>query len=131
MFRLGNKTGKIGEGTACVFLMKQGYTIVDRNYWKKWGEIDIVAEKRGITHFVEVKAVSREGLGDVAHETGDYRPEENVHPRKVERMRRVIQTYLAENGLENSPNWQFDVVSVYLDHCSRQAKVFLLENVIL
>ena len=37
--------GKIGEDTACKFLMKHGYQILTRNYWKKWGEIDIVAKK--------------------------------------------------------------------------------------
>ena len=51
--------GKIGEETACKFLMKHGYQIVLRNYWKKWGEIDIVAKKDKTTHFVEVKTVSK------------------------------------------------------------------------
>ncbi|MBI4691919.1 MAG: YraN family protein [Candidatus Terrybacteria bacterium] len=38
------KIGEIGENTACKFLMKQGFIIKDRNYRKKWGEIDIIAQ---------------------------------------------------------------------------------------
>lgn len=48
--------GNIGEDLACVFLIKIGFTIIDRNYLKKWGEIDIVAKKNNIFHFIEVKS---------------------------------------------------------------------------
>ncbi len=51
--------GKIGEDCACKYLQKLGYKIVDRNYLKKWGEIDIVAQKDKKLHFVEVKSVSQ------------------------------------------------------------------------
>ena len=39
------KIGELGENIAVKFLVKQGFFILDRNYTKKWGEIDIVAEK--------------------------------------------------------------------------------------
>lgn len=130
MFKLGSKVGRIGEDTACVFLMKRGFSIVDRNYWKKWGEIDIVAERDGVTRFIEVKSVSRESLDDVSDETG-HRPEDNVHPMKLKRMRRVIQTYLAEKGIGEEGRWQSDVAAVYLDHANKKAKVRLVENVLL
>ena len=39
------KIGEIGENVAVKFLMKHDFLILDRNYTKKWGEIDIVAEK--------------------------------------------------------------------------------------
>ena len=56
------KIGEIGENVAAKFLMKHGFAILDRNYTKKWGEIDIVAEKDNLLHFVEVKSVVREGV---------------------------------------------------------------------
>lgn len=130
MFKLGSEVGRIGEDTACEFLKKQGFEIVDRNYWRKWGEIDIVAQNKGKLHFVEVKSVTRSDLADVSHETG-FRPEENVHPEKMKRLSRVIQTYLAEKGIAESGNWQFDVITVYLNMAKKQAKVFRYENVIL
>ena len=39
------KIGKIGEDIAAKFLMKHGFSVLDRNYTKKWGEIDIIAQK--------------------------------------------------------------------------------------
>ena len=121
--------GRIGEDVACKFLMKQGFSIVERNYWKKWGEIDIIAQKSNTWHFVEVKTVRRENLVDVSHETDEYSPEENVHPQKLKRLHRTIQTYLLEKDIEDE--WQLDVLAVFLDLEKKQARCRMTENVIL
>jgi putative endonuclease len=120
------KIGQIGENMACKFLEKHGFEILDRNYRKKWGEIDIVAKKDGILRFVEVKAVSH----NVIHET-DYRPEENVHPWKMKRLHRAIQTYLLEKKVSDETEWQLDILAVFLDLSARKAKFRFTENVIL
>ena len=52
------KTGNLGEELTASFLEGKGYKIIERNYRKKWGEIDIVAELDGVLHFVEVKALT-------------------------------------------------------------------------
>jgi len=39
------RIGELGEGVACEFLVRHGYSILERNYTKKWGEIDIIAQK--------------------------------------------------------------------------------------
>ena len=122
--------GELGENIACRFLKEKGFEILGRNYRKKWGEIDIIAKKSGIIHFVEVNTVSRENLQNFSRETDNYRPEENVHPWKLKRLGRAIQTYLAENNLENT-DWKFDVAAVYLDLPRKEAKVYMLEDVIL
>jgi len=125
-----NEVGKIGEETACVFLVKRGFQIIEQNYWKKWGEIDIVAKNKDILHFVEVKTVSRENLRSVPCETIDeYRPEENVHPKKLERLSRTIQTYLLEKNYEG--DWQFGVIAVFLDVKNREAKCRFIEDVVI
>lgn len=124
------RIGEIGEGVACRFLMKQGFSITERNYWKKWGEIDVIAQKGKTLHFIEVKTVSRENLQKVTREMDDYQPEENVHPQKLKRLSRTVQTYLLEKGLEDAP-WQFDVLAVFLDERNKQAKVRVTEDVIL
>lgn len=122
--------GRIGEETACKFLMKQGFEVIDRNYLKKWGEIDIIAKKSGIIHFVEVKTVSRENIRGVSQETLDeYRPEENVHPQKLLRLSRTMQSYLIEKKIEG--DWQLDVISVFLDVKNREARCQYIENVII
>ena len=48
--------GNIAENKAVEFLEDSGYEIVDRNFYTKFGEIDIIAEKDDILHFVEVKS---------------------------------------------------------------------------
>jgi putative endonuclease len=125
------RIGRIGEDTACRFLVKRGFEIIEQNYRRKWGEIDVVARKGGLVHFVEVKTVTRNHLREVTRESGSdgYRPEENVHPWKLKRLHRAIQTYLADRNLEDA-DWQLDVVVVYLDLVHREAKVELIENVI-
>jgi len=125
-----NEVGRIGEETACMFLMKRGFSIVEQNYWKKWGEIDIIAKNKGKLHFIEVKTVSRENVRDVSRETIDeYRPEENIHQKKLERLSRTIQTYLLEKDYEDE--WQFDVVAVFLDIKNREAKCRYIEDIII
>ncbi len=58
------KVGSLGEELVVKFLMKRGYTILDRNYRKPWGELDIVAKEKKKIHFVEVKAMSQEIVSD-------------------------------------------------------------------
>ena len=118
------KIGDIGEEVVCKYLETKGFRVLERNYLRKWGEIDIVAEKGQLLSFIEVKSVSREpGKG--------YRPEENMHPAKLKRLHRVIQTYLLDRKVPDSREWRVDVACVYLDFSTRKAKVEMLENVIL
>jgi len=125
------KIGQLGEDIACRFLMKHNFSILERNYTKKWGEIDIIAEKQGKVYFVEVKSVSCVTLPDFKDEnTFIKRPEENMHPWKMKRLSRTIQTYLIHKRIRNTP-WQFDLLLVYLDLKDRKARVRTLENVIL
>ncbi len=139
------KLGNLGEDIACKYLIGKGYTILDRNYLKKFGELDIVAKKQGIIHFVEVKSVSRppermednssiragENLDTVSSETESYRPEDNLHTWKLQRLSNTIQTYLAERGVSDETVWQFDVIIVYINKKDLISKVSLMENVIL
>ncbi len=124
-----NEVGKLGEDLAAEFLLKRGFAILDRNYRKRYGEIDIVCRKgQGMYRFIEVKSVSWETRKPVPH--GTYRPEDNVHARKVNRLRNVIQAYLFSKGLEEA-DWQFDILAVYLDRKMHNAKMRHIENIIL
>ena len=124
------RIGQVGEDVACRFLVKHGFSLVERNYQKKWGEIDIIARKGKILHFVEVKTVSRENVKELKEEVDSFEPEENVHPKKLKRMSRIIQTYLIEKNIEEG-KWQFDVLAVFLDMKNRQARVRVTGNVII
>jgi putative endonuclease len=136
-----NETGVIGEGIATKYLEKKGFFILDRNYRKKWGELDIVCQKDGLVHFVEVKTVSRRSFGGhFEQEINNYRPEDNLHPWKLKRLQRAVQTYLLEYDRKNphfakasrgGPDWQFDLACVFLDQEKQVAKVKFIENLIL
>lgn len=123
--------GKLGEDIACKYLKSKGFSIIDRNYLKKCGEIDIIAKNKDIIHFVEVKSVSREINREIVSSETGYRPEDNLHPWKLERLTKTIQIYLIENNVSDETNWQFDVITVYIDEKKRISRVFMLENVIL
>jgi putative endonuclease len=125
-----NIIGKIGEDIACTFLQRKGFDVLERNYFKKWGEIDIIAKKEGKLHFIEVKTVSCENIDSISRETDTYRPEENVHEQKLKRLARTIQSYLLEKR-EGESGWQFDVAGVFYDKKNRKAKVRLISDVVL
>ncbi len=124
--------GKIGEGIVAQYLVNKGHKIMATNYRRKWGEIDIVSrETTGITHFVEVKAVSYETMEDLkrAVSYGTYRPEEHVDRRKINNLSRVIESWLAEH--DNRQDWKIDVVTVRMVPREKYALVNVIANLVL
>lgn len=133
------KIGRLGEDIAVKYLENKGFSVIERNYLKKCGEIDIIAKKAGITHFIEVKSVTREnltnphrrGLCNVPRETDKYRPEDNLHQYKLKRLARTIQLYLFEKHANGEPEWFFDAITVQIDTKTRHACVKFIENIVL
>ncbi len=130
-----NKIGAIGEDIAAKYLEKLGHKVIDRNYLKKWGEIDVVSretiQNKQIIHFVEVKTVSYETkeMLNKAVSYGTWRPEENVHHKKIERMYRTIESWLMDKNSDSE--WQIDVISVRIVPRERYATVKYIPNIIL
>lgn len=116
-------TGKSGEDIACVFLERKGYRIIDRNYSKPWGEIDIIAVKDGMVRFVEVKTVSVSGF---SREALDYRPEELVDGRKLKKLARTAALYMERK--RDKREFQLDVVGILLNKGTRTARCNLIEQ---
>ena len=80
--------GNIAEERACELLRDNGFTIIDRNVHSRFGEIDIIAQRRDVLHFVEVKS----GL--------DYDAAiRNITPGKLRKILKTVDTYLAKNAL--------------------------------
>lgn len=149
------KIGHLGEDIAQKYLENKGFSIIGQNYLKKYGEIDIIAKKGKILHFVEVKTVSEPaGLtawpqplrrsenivphrsdlsndGSVSRETDNYRPEDNLHPFKLRRLARTTQAYLLEFHKNEDPEWVFDAITVSLDMKMRKAVVNFIQNIVL
>lgn len=99
--------GKAAENAAVEFLKAKGYKILERNYKNKLGEIDIIAQLKGVICFVEVKARHTLNLGV---------PQEAVTARKQRQICRVAVYYLKSNKLLERPA-RFDVLALlYVDN---------------
>ncbi len=129
--------GNTGEDIACTFLTRNGFTVVSRNYYRKWGELDIVTKKGDELHFFEVKSVVR-NYADTSFSRDDggsiktfHNPEENVDAFKVKQLRKIIQTYLIDNDLGLDYSFQFHIISVFMNEKTRKARVKWIKNVIL
>ena len=122
-----SQTGALGEDIACTFLQRKGFRVIEKNYRKPWGEIDIIAEKSGVVRFVEVKAFS----GDIekfSRESNGYRPEEQIHPAKLKKIVRTAQSYMAYK--EDDREYQIDAIGVILDPITRRARCRHFEQIL-
>ena len=122
-----NELGALGERVVEKFLTKRGFIILDRNYRRPWGELDIVAKDKGILHFVEVKSVSGFSQGS----KDGYRPEDNLHRDKIARLKRIIQTYLMDKRVSDETIWRFDLATVFIDGVKRSARVKFIKDIVL
>ena len=126
------KTGEIGEDVVCTFLMKHGHEILERNYTKKWGEIDIVTRVTNIPdniHFIEVKSIKVGDLVQVKYM--HYDPAQNMHPMKARKMLRTIETYLLERKVSYKTKVYIDLACAYLDMANKTGRVVMYEDLIL
>lgn len=119
--------GKIGENITKTFLMKHGFSILDCNYFTRYGELDIVAKKDNVLRFVEVKSVKVRDLAQTA--TLAIRPEDNLTGEKWGRVRISAETYLRHKGVPHETRWQVDLACVYINVEKREGKVLLMENI--
>ena len=122
------KTGEIGEEIACKYLKNKGFLVIDRNFTRKAGEIDIIGTKNGELHFFEVKSVSRETTNnDVTRET--FRPEENMTFQKMRKLSRVTQIFFAQNPKFRDMDFFWNIIAIELDQNTRKAKVRMIEKI--
>ena len=123
------KIGDLGERLACIYLEKMGYKVIERNYWRKWGEIDIVAKQGSVVHFCEVKTVSHETKTELesASVKGTWRPEEQVHEFKLRQIHKAVETWLADNNYQGE--WQIDVIALRIVPSEKYSRVKIIENI--
>ncbi len=100
------KIGSVYEQVACKYLVSEGYQILERNYFCKIGEIDIVARDDKYLAFVEVKYRSNLKMGS---------PFEAVDRHKQQKIYRTAQYYIADKKISPDTPCRFDVVSILGD----------------
>jgi putative endonuclease len=101
-------TGLSAESRASAMLLAKGYRILARRFRTPHGEIDIVARKRNLIAFVEVKA--RETLDDAAYA---------VTPQQQARISNAAQGWLMTHPEHADFDMRFDVVLIAPKHLPR------------
>lgn len=113
------KTGRHGEELAVNWLVQQGYSIRHRNWKYSYYELDIVAEKDGMLHFVEVKTRRNNRYGH---------PEEGVTKKKIERIYEAGAAY--QEAFPGFKRVQYHVLSILLE-AGKEPDFFFVEDVAL
>ena len=112
------KSGRLGEIIAARFLEKNGFKVIDRNFYTRYGEIDLIAENGDEILFCEVKARTSSEYG--------Y-PEQAVDYYKIRKILKTIGVYLQARNLNKF--WRLDVISVEMNKADKKAKVKWFKNV--
>jgi putative endonuclease len=117
------RTGELGERIAADYLVKNKYTILERNYTCNLGEIDIIAEKHGILYFIEVKSrkMSVSNKGPTA--------EENMSRSKWQKMRKTIDMYFAHKNVSRATNFSTSLLAINFSEDKLSARVKHYKNI--
>lgn len=113
--------GKLGEKVASKYLVSLGYKIIERNFQKRYGEIDIVALESGTLAFVEVKTRRGNYFGT---------PEESITPVKLRRLTHAVNYYKLLHP-ELPESIRIDVVSICFSPLDTVEKIALYKNITL
>ena len=103
-------SGILGENKACKYLKKQGFEILKRNFHSKFGEIDIIAKKNEILHFIEVKFTQN-----------DYEVYERLDKKKYDKILKTIEFYNLKKGI--CSDFQLDLI------CIKNDEIKFCENI--
>lgn len=109
---MSREKGNQAEDKAVEFLFDIGFVIQERNFYSRFGEIDIIASKDEVIHFIEVKS------GD------DYEKAiQNITPTKLSRLIKTANVYMKKNSYDG--DFQLDAVVV------TSMQIELVENITL
>lgn len=107
---MSRQKGNLAETKACEFLYDNGFTILEQNFYSRFGEIDIIATKDEVLHFVEVKS------GD------DYEKAiQNITKSKISKLIKTGDIYMKKNGIDS--DYEYDAIIVTSE------KIWHIENI--
>lgn len=108
---MSREKGFYAESLACEYLQKNGYEIIERNFSSKYGEIDIIALKNKIIHFIEVKSGK------------NFEPIYAITAKKISRITKTINYYLSQYNPETT--YCIDALII------KDKEISLIENITL
>ncbi|WP_200762727.1 YraN family protein [Nitrosophilus alvini] len=101
--------GNFAETRVCEYLISEGFVIVERNFYSRFGEIDIIASRNGILHFIEVKSGK------------NFDPVYAVTPSKLSKIIKTVDYFFLKTGIDT--DYQIDAVIV------KSGELVHLENI--
>lgn len=108
---MSRQKGARAEHIACLFLEQNGFEIIERNFFARFGEIDIIAKKGNMLHFIEVKSGK------------NFEPIYNITPTKLKKLILAIRFYLSTHDVRE--DYCLDALIIKDDICE------LIENITL
>ncbi len=109
---MSRAVGDKAEELTCKYLLESGFEIIERNFYSRFGEIDIIAKRGDVLHFIEVKS----GL--------DFeRAVQNLTPTKIGRILKTSDIYLKKHALVCS--YQIDAIIVVGESCEHLESITL------
>ena len=105
--------GNYGEDLACSFLKNLGYTILDRNFRTRYGEIDIICSYKDIIIFLEIKSRYTNNYG---------LPIESVTYSKQKQIIKLSKSYIHLKNLYNF-NIRYDIISIIFSNKDNSYKL--------
>ena len=96
--------GRLGETFAREYLRRNGYKIIEQNYRNRYGEIDLVVQKKDVLVFVEVRTKIGEQFGT---------PEETLNWKKLQKVKRNASSYVARSKWNKL--YRVDGICIVLD----------------
>ncbi len=115
-----HQLGRWGEDRAEEYLKNKGYKILERNFKRKWGELDIIAQKKGIFIFVEVKTIKKTDKEE------PFFPEDEIDQKKERQLRKMAQIYLSYHKIKPDTSCQIDIIAI--EKHSEDEKDFTLRH---
>ncbi|MDO7252671.1 YraN family protein [Helicobacter cappadocius] len=108
---MSREKGFYAESLACEYLEKNGYEVVERNFSSRYGEIDIIALKNKILHFIEVKSGQ------------NFEPIYAITPKKISKIIKTIEYYL----LQYNPETTYCIDALII----KGEDIYMIENITL
>lgn len=115
--------GDLGEKLAADFIADKGYRVIDTNFRRPFGEIDLIAKKGKVVIFFEVKT-RKSAISDI------FPGELSVNRPKQRRIIKTCRSYLAEKRFPPYQEWQIDVLSIAIDKEAETARIKHIENAV-
>ena len=117
------KFGDLGEKIAEEYLTREGYRVIEKNYLKPWGEIDLISKKDNSLVFFEVKTRDSK---NVEH----YSAESAINKNKIRKLQKICETYLSERKYDYNQEWQIDVLAISINRDTQVTNINHIKNAV-